>query len=48
MGLDEDTPVMFFTQLMALALGLSEKEAALSKNLIDPKPLLRQKGLLED
>lgn len=46
MGLEEETPVMFFTQLMALALGLPEKEAALTKNLIDPRPRLRHKGLL--
>lgn len=48
MGLEVETPVMFFTQLMALALGLPEKEAALTRNLVDPKPLLRQKGLLRD
>lgn len=46
MGLEEEMPVMYFTQLMALALGLSEKEAALSKNMVDPRPLLREKGLL--
>jgi heterodisulfide reductase subunit B len=46
MGLDEEMPVMYFTQLMALALGLSEREAALKKNLVDPRPLLREKGLL--
>jgi heterodisulfide reductase subunit B len=45
MGLDEEMPVMYFTQLMALALGLSEREAALKKNLVDPRPLLREKGL---
>jgi heterodisulfide reductase subunit B len=39
-------PVMFFTQLMALALGLPDK-AALDKNLVDPRPLLKKKGLLE-
>ncbi len=48
MGLEVETPVMFFTQLMALALGLPEKEAALTRNLVDPKPLLRQKALLRD
>jgi heterodisulfide reductase subunit B len=46
MNLDEEMPVLYFTQLMALALGLSEREAALKKNLVDPRPLLRQKGLL--
>jgi heterodisulfide reductase subunit B len=46
MGLDEEMPVLYFTQLMALALGLSEKEAALNKNLVDPRPLLQEKELL--
>jgi heterodisulfide reductase subunit B len=46
MGLDEPLPVLYFTQLMALALGLPEK-AALHKNLVDPRPTLKQKGLLD-
>jgi heterodisulfide reductase subunit B len=46
MKLDEPMPVLYFTQLMSLALGLAEKEAALDKNLTDPRPLLRKKGLL--
>ena len=47
MDLDEPMPVLYFTQLMALALGLREKAAALNKNLVDPHPLLKQKGLLD-
>jgi heterodisulfide reductase subunit B len=46
MGLEEPLPVLYFTQLMALALGLPEKAAALDKNLIDPRPLLRSKGAI--
>jgi heterodisulfide reductase subunit B len=46
MGLEEEMPVMYFTQLMALALGLSQREAALKKNLVDPRPLLKEKGIL--
>ncbi|MGD8457049.1 MAG: heterodisulfide reductase-related iron-sulfur binding cluster [Anaerolineales bacterium] len=46
MKLKEPMPVLYFTQMMAIALGLSEKEAALKKNLIDPRPLLKEKGLL--
>jgi len=46
MGLEESLPVLYFTQLMALALGLPHK-AALDKNLVDPRPLLKRKGLLE-
>jgi heterodisulfide reductase subunit B len=45
MKLAEPLPVLYFTQLMALALGLPE-EAALHKNLVDPRPLMRQKGFL--
>jgi heterodisulfide reductase subunit B len=39
-------PVLYFTQLMALAFGLDEKSTALAKNLVDPRPLLADKGLL--
>jgi heterodisulfide reductase subunit B len=46
MNLEEPMPVFYFTQLMALALGASERTASLQKNLIDPLPLLREKGIL--
>ncbi len=39
-----EIPVFYFTQLMALAFGLGEKAAALSKNMVDPRPLLAEKG----
>jgi heterodisulfide reductase subunit B len=39
-------PILFFTQLMALALDLPEKEAMLNKNMVDPRPLFREKGIL--
>lgn len=45
MGKAEPLPVLYFTQLMALALGLPD-EAALHKNLVDPRPLMRRKGFL--
>ncbi len=45
-GLDEPMPVFYFTQLLALALGLPAKAAALEKNLVDPRPLLAERGLL--
>jgi len=45
MGIAEPLPVLYFTQLMALALGLPD-EAALHKNLVDPRPLMREKGFL--
>jgi len=40
----EAVPVFYLTQLMALAFGLGEKAAALSKNMVDPRPLLHVKG----
>ncbi|MCP4426523.1 MAG: hypothetical protein GY803_18680 [Chloroflexi bacterium] len=46
MGIDEPMPILYFTQLMALALGLPEKTAVLNKNLVAPQHLLREKGLL--
>lgn len=46
MKLDDPMPVLYFTQLLSLALGLPQKMAALHKNLIDPRPLLAEKGLL--
>lgn len=44
MKLAEPMPVLYFTQLMALALGLPEESAALTSNLVDPRPLLKAKG----
>jgi heterodisulfide reductase subunit B len=46
MELQEPMPVMFFTQLMSLALGLPEKNAAMNKNLVDPRPLLKEKQII--
>lgn len=42
----KEMPVLYLTQLMAIAFGLGEKAAALSKNMVNPKPLLKEKGLL--
>jgi heterodisulfide reductase subunit B len=47
MELDDPMPVLYFTQLIALALGLPEKAAALNKNLVDPHPLLHAKGVFD-
>jgi heterodisulfide reductase subunit B len=46
MGLENPMPILFFTQLMSIALGLPEKDAVLNKNLVDARPLLREKDLL--
>ena len=47
MNIDTPMPVLFFTQLMAIALDLPLKFAALEKNLTDQRPLLREKGFIE-
>ncbi len=38
-------PVLYFTQLAAIAFGMTE-QACLDRNLIDPKPLLVERSLL--
>ncbi len=47
MGLDFEIPVLYITQLMVLAFGMGEKKAELNKNIIDPRPVLRERGVLE-
>jgi heterodisulfide reductase subunit B len=37
---------MYFTQLTAIALGCDEKALGLELHYVDPKPLLKEKGLL--
>ncbi len=37
-----DLPVIYFTQLMGLALGLNSEELGLDKHFIDPQPLLNK------
>jgi len=44
----DSIPVVYFTQLMALAFGLGEEATAFTGNTPDPRPLLREKGLLEE
>jgi heterodisulfide reductase subunit B len=46
MKLGEPMPILYFTQLMAIALGLPPKAAALGKNIVDPRPLLLNKGMI--
>ena len=46
MNVAEPLPILYFTQLLALALSLPEEAAGWDKNLVDPKPLLREKGFL--
>jgi heterodisulfide reductase subunit B len=37
-------PILYATQLMALAFGLDEKAMLLGKCIVDPRPMLRDKG----
>ena len=39
-------PILYFTQLLAIAMGCGEESLRLDLHYIDPKPLLRQKGLI--
>jgi len=39
-------PIFYFTQLLGLALGVDEKILNFDNHCIDPKPLLKQKGLI--
>jgi heterodisulfide reductase subunit B len=45
MDVTEPVPALYFTQLMALAFGMPE-EAALKFNMVDARPLLKERGLL--
>ena len=46
MDIEHEVPIIYFTQLMAVGLGLPEKAAAMHKNIVDPRPLLKEKGLI--
>jgi heterodisulfide reductase subunit B len=39
-------PVVYFTQIMALAFGLNDEAMAFENNKPDPRPLLKKKGLI--
>ena len=39
-------PIFYFTQLMGLAFGESTKALGLKKHLVDPKPLLKEVGIV--
>ncbi len=40
-------PVVYFTQLLALALGMSAEDLGFERNLIDPLPVLKGKGAVK-
>jgi len=43
----DSIPVVYFTQLMALAFGLGSEATAFEANRPDPRPLLKERGLQE-
>jgi heterodisulfide reductase subunit B len=43
----DSIPVVYFTQLMALAFGLDKEATAFEANKPDPTPLLTEMGLME-
>lgn len=43
---EKEMPVLYITQLIGLALGLSPRELLLDRHLISPMPLLRAKGVV--
>jgi heterodisulfide reductase subunit B len=45
MDVEQRMPILYFTQLIAIALDIAS-EAALDRNVIDPRPLLREKELI--
>lgn len=44
-GITIDLPVLYFTQLLGLALGLEVKELGLDKNMVSPMKLLESMGI---
>ncbi len=46
MGTHLGVPVLYFTQLMALAMGLPSEQLCLEKLIVDPLPLLAEKGFI--
>lgn len=42
----KEIPVLYFTQLLGIAMGLDYQTLGFEQNAVDPLPLLKQKGLL--
>lgn len=45
-GITYNIPIFYFTELMGLAFGNEEVDRWLARHLLDPRPLLKSKGLL--
>ncbi len=44
-GISPKVPVMYITELMGIALDLPQRNKWFAKHLVDPRPMLRSKGL---
>jgi len=42
----KNIPILYFTQLLAIALGCSEETLRLDLHYVDPKPILKEKALI--
>jgi heterodisulfide reductase subunit B len=42
----KEVPVLYFTQLLGVAMGLDTRKLGFEQNAVDPLPLLKEKGLL--
>ncbi|MFN4179747.1 MAG: CoB--CoM heterodisulfide reductase iron-sulfur subunit B family protein [Armatimonadota bacterium] len=45
-GKNFDIPVLYFTQILGLALGIAENELGLDRLIIDPRPKLRERQVV--
>jgi len=43
----DKVPVLYFTQLIGIALGLDYRSLGFEQNAVDPLPMLQAKGLLQ-
>ncbi|MBE0480715.1 MAG: CoB--CoM heterodisulfide reductase iron-sulfur subunit B family protein [Dehalococcoidia bacterium] len=48
LGLERPVPVLYFTQIMGLAMGFSAKELLFNKHITNPLPMLRKKKMLRE
>jgi heterodisulfide reductase subunit B len=42
LGTDYKVPILYLPQVLGLAFGLSDKDVMLQKNIVDPRPLVKQ------
>jgi heterodisulfide reductase subunit B len=45
LGVDLELPVLYFTQLLGLALGFSAGQLGLGKHIVSPVPVLKRRGI---